>query len=118
MNPIRQMPVAAALLVLFAIPSAQADDLTVMLNNHAAQAVTAFIITPKDKTISGVNLLAASVAPGEVEPVTITGGSACLPVNKGGGPYAGTLAPDGSSIAWTPEKAADRLGYYITIHVA
>jgi hypothetical protein len=50
--------------------------------------------------------------------VTITGGSACLPANKGGGPYAGTLAPDGSSIAWTPEKAADRFGYYITIHVA
>ncbi len=50
--------------------------------------------------------------------VTITGGSACLPANKGGGPYPGTLAPDGSEIDWTAEKAADRFGYYITIHVA
>ncbi len=50
--------------------------------------------------------------------VTITGGSACLPANKGGGPYPGTLAPDGSSITWAPDRAADRFGYYITIHVA
>ena len=50
--------------------------------------------------------------------VTITGGSACLPANKGGGPRPGDLAPDGSSITWLPDRAADRFGYYITIHVA
>ena len=50
--------------------------------------------------------------------VTITGGNACVPANKGGGPKPGTVAPDGTSVTWDPNGAADRNGYFITIHVA
>ncbi len=50
--------------------------------------------------------------------VTFTGGNACMPANKGGGPKPGTVSGDGLSVTWTAESAADRNGYYITIHVA
>jgi len=50
--------------------------------------------------------------------VTFTGANACLPANKGGGPNPGTVAGDGSSVTWPGDRASDRMGYYIPIHVA
>ena len=75
----RQLAIALTFVVLLSPSRVVADDLSVMLNNRTQQPITSFLVSPKDKTVPGINVLAAALEPGDAAPIVIAGGSdVCL----------------------------------------